>query len=121
MAGAEEVTEPGPGIDIRHGMTGNGGREEDEMAVSRTYGRLSIPAVDEDEPVFILRAGDLLAQMAIEAYQVLAEAHGCQVAQATAAEIRSFRGWPGERRLPGWPAPFGAEETRRRPVASRRR
>ncbi len=73
------------------------------MALSRTYGKLDIPMIGENEPVFILRGQDVLAQSAIEMYRLLAEAHGCKVAEALANEIRLFRQWPGERRLPVWP------------------
>jgi len=73
------------------------------MAWSRTYGKLNIPMIGENEPVFILRGRDVLAQSAIEMYRLLAEAHGCQVADAMASEISNFKEWTGERRLPVWP------------------
>ncbi len=73
------------------------------MAWSRTYGRLDIPMIEENEPVFILRGRDVLAQSAIEMYRLLAEAHGCKVAEALSSEISSFKEWTGERRLPVWP------------------
>ena len=73
------------------------------MALSRTYGKLSIPMVEENEPVFILRGREVLAESAIEMYRLLAEAHGCQVAEALSREIMSFKEWTGERTLPQWP------------------
>lgn len=73
------------------------------MALSCTYGRLNIPMIGEDEPVFILRGRDALAESAIEMYRLLAEAHGCSVADALTREIGHFREWAGERRLPVWP------------------
>ncbi len=73
------------------------------MAWSRTYGKLDIPMIGENEPVFILRGRDVLAQSAIEMYRLLAEAHGCQVAEALIGEIDSFKKWTGERGLPVWP------------------
>jgi len=73
------------------------------MALSRTYGKLDIPMIGENEPVFILRGQDALAQSAIEMYRLLAEAHGCKVAEALTKEISSFQKWPGERKLPVWP------------------
>jgi hypothetical protein len=91
------------------------------MAMSRTYGRLEIPMIGEDEPVFILRGQDVLAQSGIEMYRLLAEAHGCQVAEALTGEISCFRQWPGERKLPVWPAQGKPEETHRVALASRRR
>ena len=39
------------------------------MAVSGKYGKLEIPKIGEDEPVFILRAQDLLAQGMVEIYK----------------------------------------------------
>jgi len=91
------------------------------MAMSRTYGKLEIPMIGEDEPVFILRGQDILAQSGIEMYRLLAEAHGCQVAEALIGEISCFRQWQGERRLPSWPAQGKPEGTHRVAVASRHR
>ena len=91
------------------------------MAMSRTYGKLEIPMIGEDEPVFILRGQDILAQAGIEMYRLLAEAHGCQVSEALTGEISSFRQWQGERRLPSWPARGKPEGTHRVALASRRR
>lgn len=73
------------------------------MALSRTYGKLSIPMVEENEPVFILRGRDVLAESAIEMYRLLAEAHGCEVAEALSREIMTFKEWTGQRSLPVWP------------------
>lgn len=73
------------------------------MPLSRIYGKLDIPTIGEDEPVFILRGQDILAQRAIEMYRFLAEAHGCQVAEAMAKEMGSFQQWPGQKKLPVWP------------------
>lgn len=70
------------------------------MAYSVRYGRLAIPHIGEDEPVFILRAEDKLAEPAIEMYRLLAEAHGCPVGPAVEKEILHFRKWHGNRRLP---------------------
>jgi hypothetical protein len=70
------------------------------MGVSQTYGKVAIPSVGEDEPVFILRAQDRLAESAIQMYRLLAEAHGCQVSDTLSEEIASFREWRGQRRLP---------------------
>lgn len=91
------------------------------MAWSRTYGRVNIPMIEDNEPVFILRGRDVLAQSAIEMYRLLAEAHGCQVADALASEISSFKEWTGERRLPVWPV-LGQPAPKRRdaPAGSRR-
>lgn len=91
------------------------------MAMSRTYGKLEIPMIGEDEPVFILRGQDVLAQSGIEMYRLLAEAHGCQVAEALMGEISCFRQWQGERRLPVWSTQGKPEGTHRVDAASRRR
>ena len=86
------------------------------MALSRTYGNVDVPMIGENEPVFILRGQDVLALSAIEMYRLLAEAHGCKVADALTKEISLFRQWSGERRLPVWPildqpAPKGRAES----------
>jgi len=73
------------------------------MALSRTYGKLNIQMIGDNEPVFILRGQDILAQSAIEMYRLLAEAHGCKVAEALTNEISLFRQWSGEKKLPVWP------------------
>ena len=90
------------------------------MALSRTYGKLNIPMIGDNEPVFILRGQDILAQSAIEMYRLLAEAHGCKVAEALTNEISLFRQWSGERRLPAWPTPRHPEDTDRFVSTSRR-
>lgn len=73
------------------------------MALSQAYGKLEIPMIGEDEPVFILRAQDILAVSAIQMYRLLAEAHGCQVAEALTKEVKVFQQWLGDRKLPTWP------------------
>ena len=51
------------------------------MAISGKYGKLHIPRIGEEEPVFILRAQDQLAVYAIEMYQLLAASHGSSASQ----------------------------------------
>lgn len=70
------------------------------MAVSGKYGKLDIPKVREDEPVFILRAQDKLAEAAIAMYQLLAASHGCKLAEQVSREIAGFQQWKGTRKLP---------------------
>ena len=70
------------------------------MALSQKYGRLEIPQIESDEPVFILRARDKLAGSAIEMYRLLAEAHGCCLGQVLRSEVEAFKQWGGNRRLP---------------------
>ena len=68
------------------------------MALSGKYGKLDIPKIAADEPVFILRAQDVLAETVIRMYQLLAASHGCPLAKELDKEIQSFRNWPGSRR-----------------------
>lgn len=68
--------------------------------MSGKYGRLDIPRIGADEPVFVLRAQDKLAEPAIEMYRLLAASHGCQLAEALHKEIDNFRQWQGSKKLP---------------------
>ena len=70
------------------------------MALSGKYGKVNIPKVGEDEPVFILRAQDQLAEAAIEIYRTLAASHGSPLAASLQQEIENFRQWRGIRKLP---------------------
>jgi hypothetical protein len=70
------------------------------MAISAKYGKLSIPRVGDDEPVFILRAQDKLAESALAMYQALAASHEASVAKNVHKEIESFRNWKGKKKLP---------------------
>jgi hypothetical protein len=75
-------------------------KEGFDMAVSAKYGKLSIPKVGDDEPVFVLRAQDKLAEFAMSMYQALAASHGASVAIDIHKEIESFRKWKGTKKLP---------------------
>lgn len=70
------------------------------MALSGKYGKVNIPNVGEDEPVFILRAQDKLAESAIEMYRTLAASHGSPVADELQKEIDAFRRWGGPKKMP---------------------
>ena len=70
------------------------------MAISSKYGKVDIPGIDSDEPVFILRAQDRLAKPAMLMYQALAESHGAEVIQGLKREIDRFRNWTGKTKLP---------------------
>lgn len=70
------------------------------MAVSGKYGDLRIPRIGDDEPVFILRAQDKLAEPTIEMYRLLAASHGSSLAEGLKREIEAFQRWPGERKIP---------------------
>jgi len=71
------------------------------MALSGKYGKLQIPNVGDDEPVFILRAQDLLAEKAIQVYQLFACSHRLPVAR-TACIRRSapFRSGKASKNCP---------------------
>jgi hypothetical protein len=60
------------------------------MAISGKYGKINIPKIGEQEPVFILRAQDQLAMYAIEMYQLLSASHGASVSRSAEDEITSL-------------------------------
>lgn len=70
------------------------------MAVSGKYGTVDIPHIGADEPVFILRAQDRLAEATIGMYALLATSHGCKVASSLDEEIAAFREWGGPKKMP---------------------
>ena len=70
------------------------------MASSGKYGKVGIPRIGEDEPVFILRAQDRLALRTVEIYKILAAAEGASVAKGLNEEIERFRRWPGPTKMP---------------------
>jgi len=70
------------------------------MAISGKYGKVTIPRIGENEPVFILRAQDRLAAAAIEMYRSLAASHGVPLAGSLQKEIETFRQWKGTTKLP---------------------
>jgi hypothetical protein len=70
------------------------------MAISGKYGKIQIPKVGEDEPVFILRAQDRLAQGMVEIYKVIAGFHDSPLIRDLDKEIERFRKWSGPRKMP---------------------
>ncbi|MFZ7127612.1 MAG: hypothetical protein ACOWWM_15760 [Desulfobacterales bacterium] len=70
------------------------------MAVSGKYGKLEIPKIGEDEPVFILRAQDILAEGMVEIYKVIAALHDSSMTADLEKEIERFRKWTGKRKMP---------------------
>lgn len=70
------------------------------MAVSGKYGKVDIPNIGNDEPIFILRAQDKLAEAAVVMYQALAASHGAAVAGDVGKQIDLFRKWGGTKKLP---------------------
>jgi hypothetical protein len=70
------------------------------MAVSGKYGAIEIGQIGKDEPIFILRAQDELAEYAIEMYELLAVSHKCTIADSIQQEVERFRKWKGVKKLP---------------------
>jgi hypothetical protein len=70
------------------------------MAISGKYGKIEIPKVGEDEPVFILRGQDRLAQGMVEIYRVIAGFHDSPLVDELEKEIERFRKWTGPRKMP---------------------
>jgi hypothetical protein len=70
------------------------------MAISGKYGKLDIPKIGKDEPVFILRAQDRLAQGVVEIYKVLVESHESPLAEQLNEEIQRFKNWSGPKKMP---------------------
>ena len=69
------------------------------MAVSTKYGKVDIPKIGIDEPVFILRAQDKLAEATIGMYRILATSHGSKLVDSLDSEIEAFRKWQGAKKL----------------------
>jgi hypothetical protein len=70
------------------------------MAISSKYGRVNISKIGSDEPVFILRAQDKLAEATIGMYRILAASHGSKLVDSLDMEIEAFRNWQGAKKLP---------------------
>ena len=70
------------------------------MAVSGKYGKIDIPKIGEDEPVFILRAQDRLAASTVELYCVLANSHSAEIVENLQDEIENLRNWGGIKKMP---------------------
>ena len=70
------------------------------MAISGKYGKVDIPKIGENEPVFILRGQDTLAEGMVQIYKVIASLHGKTMAEDLDKEIERFRKWDGKRKMP---------------------
>ncbi len=70
------------------------------MAVSGKYGKIDIPKIGADEPVFILRAQDKLAEAMIEIYRIMVASHDSPMAKKLDKEIDKFRSWQGPKKMP---------------------
>jgi hypothetical protein len=60
------------------------------MGVSGKYGRVGIPKIQDDEPMFILTAQGKLAAEVIEMYRTLAASHNSTAAEGLQKEIEAF-------------------------------
>jgi flavorubredoxin len=70
------------------------------MAISEKYGKVAIPKIGDDEPVFIIRAQDKLAEPTIEMYRALVASHGSSLAEDLQKVIDAFRRWSGIKKIP---------------------
>ena len=70
------------------------------MAISTKYGKVNIPKIGDNEPVFVLRAQDKLAEATIGMYKLLAASHGSKLTASLNKEIEAFRKWQGTKKLP---------------------
>ena len=70
------------------------------MALSGKYGKLNIPRIAAEEPVFILRAQDALASTVVQIYQLLAASHGRPIAGDMDKTVQSFKSWAGVKKMP---------------------
>ncbi len=70
------------------------------MAISGKYGKIDIPGIGPDEPVFVLRAKDKLAAPTLRIYRELAESHLSPVIGGLDDEIQRFQEWEGLKELP---------------------
>jgi hypothetical protein len=70
------------------------------VAISGKYGKVNISRIGNDEPVFILRTQDRLAEAAIEMYKALAAPHSSPLAKDIQKEIEAFKNWRGRTKIP---------------------
>lgn len=70
------------------------------MALSGKYGKVDIPGIAPDEPVFILRAQDVLGATGVRMYQLLAESHGLHVAATVEKQRDSSQKWQENLKMP---------------------
>lgn len=70
------------------------------MARAGKYGTIEIPGVKPDEPVFILRAQDMLAEATIGIYKILAASHNSPLSGDLDRQIQAFQNWTGPKKMP---------------------
>jgi hypothetical protein len=73
---------------------------DNAVAISGKYGKVDIPKIGTDEPVFILRAQDKLAEATIGIYRLLANTHHLKLTDSLQKEIDAFNKWSGMKKLP---------------------
>jgi len=61
--------------------------------------KINIPRIGEDEPLFIPRAQDRLAQGVVEIYKILAASHGSPFSEQVEKEIDRFHHWSGAKKM----------------------
>ncbi len=66
------------------------------MAEDAKYGRVTVPGIPDNEPVFVLRAQDALAGAVLEQYRELRHSAG-GVPDSLHVTIRRFHAWPTKR------------------------
>lgn len=70
------------------------------MAISEKYGKINIIGIGDDEPVFIIRARDMLSEHAILTYKILASSHNLSIARDVEDVLDAFILWDGEKKMP---------------------
>ncbi len=70
------------------------------MAISGKYGKIDIQKIGAEEPVFVLRAQDRLAEAMIEIYRILVASHNSPIGKELDKEVDRFRKWGGKKKMP---------------------
>jgi hypothetical protein len=74
------------------------------MAISREYGKVNISRIGPDEPVFILRAQDKLAEAAIEKFsrlwRLLMVLPWRRISRRRLMHSDAFKSWGGRKKIP---------------------
>lgn len=70
------------------------------MALSGKYGKLDIPKIAADEPVFIIRAQDVIAAPLIQIYQLMLNSHNSPLAKELDSVVQTFQKWSGTKKMP---------------------
>ena len=64
------------------------------MAYDNKYGEIEVPGVPDNEPIFILRAQDILAIHMLQVYKGLRESTGdLNAVRALEGTIEGFKNW----------------------------